>query len=320
MRQPSRFKCYFHLVHIKHIHFNLIRNMKMKKSILSALILLFSTLSLAEVKVVTTTTVIYDLVKEIGKEKVKVDYICRGDQDPHFLEILPSYMLKLRNANLVFKIGLGLEIWLQQIIDGSRNDKLKLIDLSTDIEKKDVPTGKIDASQGDIHPNGNPHYWLDPENAKIMARNIFEVLAVESPQDENYFKKNLNDYISKLDAKIGEWKSKLASSQGRSIITFHKSWIYFADRFGIRVVGQVEPKPGIPPTPSHNAELISGIKKSEIKIILMENYYSDNAPNQLARSTGAKVIKVANSVYGQPGINSYIQMMDSIINSLSNNL
>jgi len=293
---------------------------KMKKSILSALILLFSTLSLAEVKVVTTTTVIYDLVKEIGKEKVKVDYICRGDQDPHFLEILPSYMLKLRNANLVFKIGLGLEIWLQQIIDGSRNDKLKLIDLSTDIEKKDVPTGKIDASQGDIHPNGNPHYWLDPENAKIMARNIFEVLAVESPQDENYFKKNLNDYISKLDAKIGEWKSKLASSQGRSIITFHKSWIYFADRFGIRVVGQVEPKPGIPPTPSHNAELISGIKKSEIKIILMENYYSDNAPNQLARSTGAKVIKVANSVYGQPGINSYIQMMDSIINSLSNNL
>ncbi|OGU78695.1 MAG: hypothetical protein A2254_00780 [Ignavibacteria bacterium RIFOXYA2_FULL_35_9] len=292
----------------------------MKKSILSALILLFSTLSLAEVKVVTTTTVIYDLVKEIGKEKVKVDYICRGDQDPHFLEILPSYMLKLRNANLVFKIGLGLEIWLQQIIDGSRNDKLKLIDLSTDIKKKDVPTGKIDASQGDIHPNGNPHYWLDPENAKIMARNIFEVLAVESPQDENYFKKNLNDYISKLDAKIGEWKSKLASSQGRSIITFHKSWIYFADRFGIRVVGQVEPKPGIPPTPSHNAELISGIKKSEIKIILMENYYSDNAPNQLARSTGAKVIKVANSVYGQPGINSYIQMMDSIINSLSNNL
>ena len=292
----------------------------MKKSILSALILLFSTLSLAEVKVVTTTTVIYDLVKEIGKEKVKVDYICRGDQDPHFLEILPSYMLKLRNANLVFKIGLGLEIWLQQIIDGSRNDKLKLIDLSTDIEKKDVPTGKIDASQGDIHPNGNPHYWLDPENAKIMARNIFEVLAVESPLDENYFKKNLNDYISKLDSKISEWKSKLASSQGRSIITFHKSWIYFADRFGIRVVGQVEPKPGIPPTPSHNAELISGIKKSEIKIILMENYYSDNAPNQLARSTGAKVIKVANSVYGQPGINSYIQMMDSIINSLSNNL
>jgi len=292
----------------------------MKKIYLSALILLFSTLAFTEVKVVTTTTVIFDLVKEIGKEKVKVDYICRGDQDPHFLEILPSNMLKLRNADLVFKIGLGLETWLQQIIDGSRNDKLKLIDLSKDIEKKEIPTGKIDASQGDIHPYGNPHYWLDPENVKIIAKNIYDALTNESPENAEYFKKNLNDYISRLDSKITEWKTKMSGLKGKPIITFHKSWVYFADRYGIKVVGQVEPKPGIPPTPSHNAELISDIKKSNVKIILMENYYSDNAPNQLAQSTGAKVIKVANSVYGQPGINSYIQMMDSIINSLSNNL
>ena len=292
----------------------------MKKIYLSTLILLFSTLIFAEVKVVTTTTVIYDLVKEIGKEKVKVDYICRGDQDPHFLEILPSNMLKLRNAELVFKIGLGLEMWLQQIIDGSRNDKLKLIDLSTNIEKKEIPTGKIDASQGDVHPYGNPHYWLDPENAKIMAKNICEVLSDESPDNAEYFKKNLDDYISKLNSKNAEWKTKMSGLKGKSIITFHKSWVYFVDRFGIKVVGQVEPKPGIPPTPSHNAELVNEIKKSGVKVILMENYYSDNAPNQLAQSTGVKVIKVANSVYGQSGINSYIQMMDSIVNSLSNNL
>ena len=292
----------------------------MKKIVLIALISLFSTISFAEIKVVTTTTVIYDLVKEIGKEKVKVDYICRGDQDPHFLEILPSNMLKLRNANLVFKIGLGLEMWLQQIIDGSRNDKLKQIDLSTDIEKKEVPTGKIDASQGDIHPFGNPHYWLDPENAIIMAKNICEALSDESPENAEYFKKNLNDYLTRLDFKIGEWKAKLSGLKGKPIITYHKSWVYFADRFGIKVAGQVEPKPGIPPSPSHNAELISNIKKSNIKIILMEVYYSDNAPNQLAQATGIKVIKVANSVYGQSGINSYIQMMDSIVNSLSTNL
>lgn len=291
----------------------------MKKTYLSALIILFSTLALAEVKVVTTTTVIYDLVKEIGKEKVKVDYLCRGDQDPHFLEILPSYMLKLRNANLVFKIGLGLEMWLQQLIDGSRNNKLKLIDLSTDIEKKEVPTGKIDASQGDIHPYGNPHYWLDPENAKIMVKNICEALSDESPENAQYFKKNLNDYISKLDTKIVEWKSKLSGLKGKSIITFHKSWVYFVDRFGLKITGYVEPKPGIPPTPSHNAELISEIKRSNIKLILMENYYSDNAPNQLAKATGAKVVKVANAVYGQSGINSYVQMIDSIVNSLSSN-
>ncbi len=292
----------------------------MKKIILLALVFLFSTISFAEIKVVTTTTVIYDLVKEIGKEKVKVDYLCRGDQDPHFLEILPSYMLKLRNADLVFKIGLGLEMWLQQLIDGSRNNKLKLIDLSNDIEKKEIPSGKIDASQGDIHPNGNPHYWLDPENAKIMAKNICESLSDESPENAAYFKKNLNDYTSKLDDKITEWKSKLASSKGKSIITFHKSWVYFADRFGIKVVGQVEPKPGVPPTPSHNAELVGDIKKLKMKVVLMENYYSENAPNQLVQSTGVKVIKVANSVFGQSGINSYIQMIDIIVNSLSTNL
>ena len=292
----------------------------MKKIVLIALISLFNTISFAEIKVVTTTTVIYDLVKEIGKEKVKVDYICRGDQDPHFLEILPSNMLKLRNAELVFKIGLGLEMWLQQIIDGSRNDKLKLIDLSKDIEKKEVPTGKIDASQGDVHPYGNPHYWLDPENAKIMAKNICEALSDESPDNAEYFKKNLDDYTAKLNSKIVEWKTKMSNLKGKPIITFHKSWVYFVEKFGIKVVGQVEPKPGIPPTPSHNAELVNEIKKTGVKIILMENYYSDNAPNQLARTTGTKVVKVANAVYGQEGINSYIQMMDSIVNSLSNNL
>ena len=292
----------------------------MKKIVLIALISLFNTISFAEIKVVTTTTVIYDLVKEIGKEKVKVDYICRGDQDPHFLEILPSNMLKLRNAELVFKIGLGLEMWLQQIIDGSRNDKLKLIDLSKDIEKKEVPTGKIDASQGDVHPYGNPHYWLDPENAKIMAKNICEALSDESLDNAEYFKKNLDDYTAKLNSKIVEWKTKMSNLKGKPIITFHKSWVYFVEKFGIKVVGQVEPKPGIPPTPSHNAELVNEIKKTGVKIILMENYYSDNAPNQLARTTGTKVVKVANAVYGQEGINSYIQMMDSIVNSLSNNL
>jgi zinc/manganese transport system substrate-binding protein len=292
----------------------------MKKMFLYLLIFFFSSITLAEVKVVTTTTVIYDLVKEIGKEKVKVDYICRGDQDPHSLEILPSNMLKLRNADLVFKIGLGLELWLQQIIDGSRNDKLKLIDLSTDIEKKEVPTDKIDGSQGDIHPYGNPHYWLDPENAKIMAKIICESLSNESSDNAEYFKKNLDEYVSRLSTKIVEWKTKMSGSKGKPIITFHKSWVYFAERFGVRIIGQVEPKPGIPPTPSHNAELVNDIKKSNAKIILMENYYSENAPNQLAATTGIKVVKVANSVYGQEGINSYIQMIDSIVNSLSSKL
>lgn len=161
----------------------------MKKIIIILAIIFSAKLIFAQVRVVTTTTTIYDLVKEIGKDKVKADYLCRGDQDPHFLEVMPSYMLKLRRADLAMEIGLDIEKWLPQLIDGSRNTDLKLIDLSANIEKKEVPTTKPNASQGDIHPYGNPHYWLDPENVKIMAGEIYDALVNASPGDAEYFKR-----------------------------------------------------------------------------------------------------------------------------------
>lgn len=291
----------------------------MKTLIIILSLILAANLNFAEIKVVATTTSIYDLVKEVGGDKVKVDYLCRGDQDPHFLEVMPSYMLKLRKADLVMEIGLDIEKWLPQLIDGSRNTDLKLIDLSANIEKKEVPTTKPDASQGDVHPYGNPHYWLDPENIKIMAQEISDALTNASPGDASYFKKNLDDYLSTLDKKIAVWKNEMEKLKGKPIVTFHSSWIYFADRFGLKVVGHVEPKPGIPPTPSHNAELIQTIKNSGAKIILMENYYSDNAPNQISRLTGATVIKVPVEPYGINSVNTYIQMMDYIINQLVKN-
>ena len=291
----------------------------MKTFIIIISIILAANLNFAEIKVVATTTSIYDLVKEVGGEKVKVDYLCRGDQDPHFLEVMPSYMLKLRKADLVMEIGLDIEKWLPQLIDGSRNTDLKLIDLSANIEKKEVPTTKTDASQGDVHPYGNPHYWLDPENVKIMANEITDALTNASPGDASYFKKNLDNYLSTLDKKITAWKKEMEKLKGKPIVTFHSSWIYFAERFGLKVVGHVEPKPGIPPTPSHNAELIRIIKNSGAKIILMENYYSENAPNQISRLTGATVIKVPVEPYGMNSVNSYIQMMDYIIDQLVKN-
>jgi len=290
------------------------------KKLIFVLILIISSFSFAEINVVTTTTIIYDLVKQVGKDKVKVDYLCRGDQDPHFLEVMPSYMLKLRNADLVFKIGLDLEKWLPQLIDGSRNDKLTLIDLSEGVDKKEVPTKKMDASYGDIHPYGNPHYYLDPSDAKIMIEEIYDALVNESPGDELFFKKNMNDYLSKLDEKINEWNSKMAKVKGKPIVFFHSSWIYFADHYGIRIAGYVEPKPGIPPTPSHNAEIIQLVKKAGIKAIIMENFYDDSAPNQISQITGANVIKVPVGVYGVSGIDSYIQMIDYIVNSIIQNV
>ena len=279
-------------------------------------LLLITTISLPQIKVVTTTTVIYDLVKNIGGEKVEVDYLSRGDQDVHFLEILPSYMMKLRNADIFFQTGLRLEMWAPQLIDGSRNADLKIVYLSDEISPKEVPTTKVDASMGDVHPDGNPHYWLDPYNAKIMLQEIYNELSLQSPENDKYFRSNLDNYLAKLDKKIGEWENKMSRLKQKEIIFFHSAWVYFADRFGIKIAGYVEPKPGIPPTPSHNAGIIQLIQKKNIRLIVMDVFYSDNAPNQIANITGVKVLKIPTQVYGQENIKSYIQLIDNIVNQI----
>lgn len=289
------------------------------KKLLIVFILLVSSHCIADVNAVATTTIIYDLVKNIGKDKIDVDYLCRGNQDPHFLEVMPSYMLKLRKADLVFKVGLDLEKWLPQLIDGSRNTNIEVIDLSQDIDKEEIPTTKMDARYGDVHPYGNPHYYLDPLDVKIMVNEIYNALATQDPENAGYYEKNYNDYTKLLDEKISEWKNKMTKAKGKPIVFFHSSWTYFAEQYGIKIAGYVEPKPGIPPTPSHNAEVINLIKKGKVKIIVMENYYSDSAPNQISRITGVKVIKVPVGVFGMEDIDSYFKMMDYIIGQIVNN-
>lgn len=289
------------------------------KKLLISIFIICSSFGFANVKAVTTITIIYDLVKNIGKDKVDVDYLCRGNQDPHFLEVMPSYMLKLRNADLVFKVGLDLEKWLPQLIDGSRNTTLQVIDLSQEIDKKEVPSTKMDARYGDVHPYGNPHYYLDPLDVKIMAKEIFDALSTQDPENESYYENNYKNYIKKLDENIAEWDTKMKKVKGKPIVFFHSSWIYFADQYGIKIAGYVEPKPGIPPTPSHNAELINLIKKAGVKTIVMENYYSDAAPNQIAQITGVKVLKVPVGLFGIEGIDSYFKMMDYIVDQIVNN-
>jgi len=288
----------------------------MKKKIILFLVILAAALD-ARLNVVTTTTVIYDIVRQVGGEHVSVDYICRGDQDPHFLEILPSYMLKIRKADLMFQNGLGLELWAQKLIDGSRNADLKLVDLSNNISKKGIPTGKIDASQGDIHPFGNPHYWLDPENIRIMATDIMHELSLQDPDNRSYFQSNYDRFIAAIEQKMKTWHAQTVGIKDKQFIVYHDTWIYFAERFGFKVAGYVEPKPGIPPTPSHNAELIRLISNNDIPMIIMENYYSDSSPNQISEATGIKIVKVPIYVYGLENVHTYIDLMDEIISRIT---
>jgi zinc/manganese transport system substrate-binding protein len=263
-----------------------------------------SALGTAKVKVVTSLSDLADFTKEIGGDRVQVDYLVRGTQNPHFIEVKPSYMMKLKSADLFITIGMQLEIWAPQIIDGSRNPNLTIVDCSKDVNKLEVPTGKVDASAGDVHPFGNPHYWLDPQNVKIILQEIFESLSKVSPTDRDFFKTNMAAYVNKLDAKIVEWTALMKPFKGLNLVTYHTSFSYFANRFGLVIVGYVEPKPGIPPTPSHSADLIQLIRASHVKIIGLEQYYEDSTPAQIASSTGAKLVRLSTSVGGVDGSRS----------------
>lgn len=277
---------------------------------------LFAVASHADVKVVTTLPDLADLTKQIGGEKVQVDFIVRGNQNPHFVDVKPSYMLKLKSADVFLMIGLELELWAQQIIDGSRNDRLVVVDLSRPIEKMEVPT-KVDASQGDVHRYGNPHYWLDPRNVRVILDEIVASLTRVSPADEQLFRANAERYLKKLDAKIAEWEATMKPFRGSKLITFHRSWTYFANWLGLDVVDQVEPKPGIQPSPSHTAQLIRKVRDGGIKAIVVEPFYDTSAPEQIARATEVKIVRLATSVGGVEQAKDYISLMDYNIATLA---
>jgi len=290
----------------------------MKRAFATALLLLAGAGLRAEgvVNVVTTLPDLADFVRAAGGDRVRVDNIVRGDQNPHYIEVKPSYMMKVKSAQLFFMVGMELENWAQQIIDGSRNSSLDVVDLSAKIVKLEVPT-RLDASQGDVHRFGNPHYWLDPRNVRVIMEQIVAALSRVSPADAATFRSNADAYLRRLDGKIAGWEAVMKPLAGRSIVTFHRSWPYFAAWAGLTVVEQVEPKPGVPPTPSHTAEVIDLMRKSGIKAIVVEPFYDASAPEQIARATGARVLRLPTSVGGVEQAKDYITMMDYTVASLA---
>ena len=271
----------------------------------------------ANIKVVAALPDFADLVHQIGGDKVSVDYIVRADQNPHFIEVKPSYMMKLKSADIYLSVGMELDQWAPQIIDGSRNEKIDVVDLSRDISKLEVPE-RVDASQGDVHRFGNPHYWLDPRNMHVLADEVTDALSKVSPADAKTFRTNADAYLKTLDARIAGWQATMKPFAGTKIVTFHKSWSYFANWLGLNVVGEVEPKPGIAPSPSHTAELIDLVRKAGVKVIVVEPFYDLDAPNQIARVTGAKVVVLPTSSGDQA--KDYIGLIDYDVTTLANAL
>jgi len=270
----------------------------------------------AAIKVITSTQDLSSLVVEIGGDKVSVESLARGYQDPHFVEPKPSFVLKLYSADLLVVVGRDLEAaWLPALITQSRNSKLQpgnpgYFDASQTARILDMPTGPITRAMGDVHPLGNPHYWLDPENGRRIGKALQTKLSQLSPADAGHFAQRYEAFAARLTEAEGQWKAALTPYRGTKIVTYHRSWTNFAEAFGLQVAGYVEPKPGIPPSPAHTLNLIHEMKKEGIKLILVEPYFDLKTPNAIARDTGAKVLVMPPSVGGVKQAADYIRLFD----------
>lgn len=289
----------------------------MKRLLALAALIGPSLLAAEPLRVVTSIPDHAALVRAIGGGEVETESIVKGNRDVHAVELLPSFMVKVGRADLYVKVGMDLDLWAQSIIDGSRNGKLIVVDASAGVEKLEVPTFKVDASSGDLHIYGNPHYWLDPGTIRAQGEAIFAGLVRVRPASAATFKTNLDAYVQKVDAALKGWQARLAPFAGTQVISFHTSWPYFAQRFGIQVVDFMEPKPGVSPTPTHIAALTERLKGGQVKAILMESYFDDRVPQMLSRTTGVPLVKVPVLVGAAPGVDDQLALFEAITTSLA---
>ncbi len=318
-----------------------------------------------KMQIVTTTTDLKAIAEAVGGAYVSVNSISSGRQDPHFIAAKPSYMLKLRKADLFIRIGLELEKgWERLILEGSRNSSILIgsrghLDASAGIRRLEVPTGPVDRSMGDVHPLGNPHYWLDPYNAHIIAGTIAQRLGELDPEHEDEYVQSAMSFGRQVDTAMfgsafhqgedterlwqgqhdgnlgpgiedqsgasanpgtGEargWQAQMAPFRGVKVVTYHRSWSYFLERFGLVAVGELEAKPGISPSPGHLKNLIETMQAQQVPIIIVASFKGDKAPNLVASKTGATVVKVPYSVGGNDQASDYIAMMDQLVTRIS---
>ena len=267
-------------------------------------------------RVVTTTEDLAALAREVGGDHISVESIARGYQDPHFVEPKPSFILKLNRADLVIAVGLQLEIaWLPPLITQSRNSRIQpagkgYFDASQFAVILEKPVGAVSRAMGDVHPLGNPHYWLDPENGRRIAQGLAAKLAEMMPEAAADFQHRYDDFSNRLKAAEQRWEQKMTPYRGRRVITYHQSWPSFAERFGLQVEGYVEPKPGIPPSPSHTLQLINEMKRENIHLIWVEPYFDTKVPNSIAQAVGGEAIVLLPSVGGTEQVNDYFKLFD----------
>ncbi|MDP6735060.1 MAG: metal ABC transporter substrate-binding protein [Nitrospinaceae bacterium] len=302
----------------------------MKKKSLTiylAFLFLFLTVTSVQAKkisIVTTTTDIASITREIGGDFVSVDSIAKGGQDPHYIQAKPSYMVKLNRADLLIYQGLQLEMeWLSLLIEGARNPKVwplqpGHLDLSRVIEPLEIPIGDLDRSMGHVHPQGNPHYNLSPSNAIKMANAIADTLSLLDQENEIVYRKNLDQFVLNINDRLSNWKSRLNKISNKKVIVFHRTWIYLFTEFGIDQIGTIEKLPGVPPTPMHLAKIKNLIEKNNVRAIIQAVHYDSKFPDLLSSKTGVKTVVLPAFVGGVPEATNYLSTMEYIVTKLEN--
>jgi zinc/manganese transport system substrate-binding protein len=307
-----------------------------------------------QLTVVTTTTDLASIAQAVGGSHVSASSLIVGTRDPHRIEAKPSYMGRVSRADLFIAVGLDLEVGYEgPILQGSHNSRVQVgapghLYAADGVAVMEKPEGSVSRAQGDIHPFGNPHYWEDPYNGRVIAQHIANRLAQIDPADASDFHANANAFIRQLDkhmfgtaavekfggdklwawdsqgqlvantgGQFGGWAATMVKFRGKPVIAYHRSWVYFAYRFGLRIVGELEPKPGLDPTPGHIQEVVNIGKQEGVKAIIQEPFYSDKAARFVAGRIGGQVAILPASVGQDPGAKDYISLMDTIVSKVA---
>ena len=279
----------------------------------------------AQIRVVATTPDLGSVAREIGGDKVSVVALAKPTEDPHYVDAKPSHIVTLNRADALIEGGAELELgWLPPLLENSRNSKISAgapgrIVASDGVKMLEIPTS-FDRSKGDVHSLGNPHFMIDPVTVRIVARNIASHFAQIDPKNAATYNGNLSRFNTKLDAKYAEWQKQLAPYRGARIVTYHKDFVYFADRFGLNIVDELEPKPGIAPSPAHLAQVIGKMKAGNAKVILVQPFQNRKTAETVARQTGATVLDTPEQPGAASNTNTYFDMMDNLVRTLANGL
>lgn len=295
----------------------------MKRTILLILsLLLVSLTTQAKIIVVATLPDYGAVAREVGGNNIDLTVLAKPTEDPHFVDARPSFVVKLRQADVLIDGGAELEVgWLPPLLQNARNPKIEVgqpgrVQASQGIRLMEVPA-ELTRAAGDVHAMGNPHFMVDPIIAKAVAQHIASAFAAADPGHAADYQTNEKRFETTINAKLQEWGTKLLPFRGQSLVAYHDSWPYFAHRFGFNINLFLEPKPGIPPSPSHLAEVISQMKAQKIKAIIVEPYHNRKIAEKVAESTGAKVVDFAQFPGALPNTESYVALVDRLIDNLA---